>query len=191
MNLTIIAGLGNPGERYQETRHNVGFLAVEALAQRWSLSWKRGRFESVAARGGYKDWECLLVKPQIFMNRSGECLAPFLQFYKASLSDLIVLHDDLDLPLGRLKIQWGGGDAGHRGIRSLIDALNSQDFIRFRLGIGRPSKGIDPVEYVLKPWERSEKSELSQMIGKSVEALECLLEEGVEVAMNRYHGPQI
>lgn len=183
----MIAGLGNPGKEYQETRHNIGFLAVEALAQRWSLSWKKGRFNSLLAKGKYKNFECLLVKPQIFMNRSGEAIAPLLNFYRASLEDLIVFHDDLDLPLGRLKIKSGGGDGGHRGIRSLIESLSSEEFIRFRLGIGRPPQRVDPVEYVLRPWENEEKKGLPEVIQKGTEALEYFLDKGLEAVMNRYH----
>jgi PTH1 family peptidyl-tRNA hydrolase len=185
--LKIIAGLGNPGEEYSRTRHNIGFWVMETLAERWSFSWKKGRFNSLLAKGKYKDFECLLVEPQTFMNRSGEAITPLLDFYRVSLEDLIVFHDDLDLPLGRLKIKSGGGDGGHRGIRSLMESLSSGEFIRFRLGIGRPPQRVDPVEYVLRPWENEEKKELPEVIQKGIEALEYFLDKGLEAAMNRYH----
>ncbi len=185
--MKVIAGLGNPGEQYRQTRHNIGFLAVEALAQRWSLLWEKGHFEGFIARGRFKDMECLLVKPQTFMNRSGLCVAPLLRFYKVVLSDLFVFYDDLDLPLGRIRIKWGGGDGGHHGVGSLIDVLGSEGFIRLRLGIGRPPQGVDPVQYVLEPWSNEERKELPQMIQRSGEILESLIEKGLEMTMNQYH----
>lgn len=185
--MKIIAGLGNPGKRYRWTRHNLGFQVVDALSDRWSGSWKRSRFKGEIASCLFHDAEYLLVKPHTFMNRSGDCIAPLLYTYKCGPSDLLVLHDDLDLPFASLRIKRSGGDGGHRGVRSIIDSLEANDFVRFRLGIGRPAPETDPTDYVLDPWNREEREKLPQVIEHVLEAIESLLVEGVEAAMNRYH----
>ncbi|HWP34320.1 MAG TPA: aminoacyl-tRNA hydrolase [Thermodesulfobacteriota bacterium] len=185
--MKVVAGLGNPGPRYAPTRHNVGFRVVEALARAHGLRFGPHRFDALAARGRVAGEELLLVKPQTFMNESGRCLAPLLAFYRLGPADLLVVHDDLDLALGRIQIRQRGGDGGHNGLRSIIAALGDAGFLRLRVGIGRPPDRQDPADYVLSPFAPEELPVVEQAVGRSVEAIETLLREGVARAMTRFN----
>ncbi len=192
--MRIIAGLGNPGPQYERTRHNVGFMVVDALADRHGLRFGPQKFGAVTARGRLAGREVLLAKPLTFMNLSGRVLAPLLAFYKLAPADLLVVHDDLDLPLGRLQIRERGGDGGHNGLRSIIAELGDPGFLRLRVGIGRPPRdrsapggAQDPADYVLSPFAPEELPALEKVIARAVEAIETLLRDGVARAMNRYN----
>jgi PTH1 family peptidyl-tRNA hydrolase len=184
----LILGLGNPGRSYGWTRHNVGFLLLDCLAKRHGIEVSRRGMKSLYGRGRIGSEEVILAKPQTFMNLSGEAAQRLLQFFKLKPEMVIVLHDDLDLSWGQVRVRVRGGDGGHKGIRSIIDALGDGGFVRFKMGIGRPEiPGQDPADFVLDPLTGGEKEEFKKMIEGHVEALEVLILEGPQKAMDRFH----
>lgn len=176
-------GLGNPGPRYRLTRHNFGFLVLEAFAAEKGLVFEKGPFESEIAT--YRD--VFLLKPQTFMNLSGEAVAPWAEKLKITPERILVMHDDLDLPLGRIKFAPKGGAGGHRGVLSIIEHLGTREFPRLKLGIGRPPEGIPVREYVLSPFSEEEWPLVEKVIGRALEALDFLLLEGLLKAMSRFN----
>ncbi|HEY8370827.1 MAG TPA: aminoacyl-tRNA hydrolase [Thermodesulfobacteriota bacterium] len=198
--MRIIAGLGNPGPQYETTRHNVGFLVVDALADAHGLVFGPRKFDALTARGRVAGEEVLLAKPLTYMNLCGRSLAPLAAFHKVAPSDLLVVHDDLDLELGRIQLRERGGDGGHNGLRSIIAELGTRDFARLRVGIGRPRppEGAPPgaaaaarrgqvVDYVLSPFTDEELPILERVIARAVEAIESVLRDGIARAMNRFN----
>jgi PTH1 family peptidyl-tRNA hydrolase len=183
----MVVGLGNPGAEYEASRHNVGFRVVEALAGRAGTALTRRRHRSRFARAIFHGEEVLLVKPLTFMNESGSAVSAWQRALDPKPDRIVVIHDDLDLPASRLRIKAGGAHGGHRGIRSLIEALGSGDFLRIKVGIGRPRQGRDPVEHVLGPFEEAEREEIKAAVERAADAVEVLLQEGLEAAMNRYN----
>ncbi len=186
--MLLIAGLGNPGPRYQATRHNIGFRVIDELARQCSVpaSSFRDRFhgELASARLGSED--VLLLKPQTFMNESGRSVQAACTFYKIKPTDLIVAHDELDLPFAEVRLKKGGGDGGNRGIRSIIGALGP-DYVRIRLGIGRPPPEFqgDVADFVLQSFPLAEQAIVEQMIVRATEAVSLVTSLGLEKAMNR------
>jgi PTH1 family peptidyl-tRNA hydrolase len=179
-----IIGLGNPVPQYQKTRHNLGFWVIDRLAERWGIPLSRQAFLSVIGDGWWQGEKVFLVQPQTFMNRSGEAAVRIRDFYRLSLTDFIVVHDDLDLPLGRLRLKRGGGGAGgNRGVGSLMEAFQSKDFLRVKLGLGRPPGRMDPVDFVLQPFTRQEEASIVPAVDRAVEAIEVILTSGIEKAM--------
>lgn len=187
--MKIIVGLGNPGKEYERTVHNVGFRVVDWLAgyglRVTGLKFEK-KFNTEIAEGELNGEKVLLVKPQTFMNRSGEAVSAVINFYKVDLSDLIVVHDDTDLPLGRIKIQNGGGSAGHHGIESIVKCIGGRDFARIRVGIriGKDKAGA----FVLTSFGEKEQRLLEEMIEKAAETVKMILEKGIIPTMNRYNG---
>jgi PTH1 family peptidyl-tRNA hydrolase len=182
----VIAGLGNPGTPYEWSRHNIGFRLVDRLALIHNIHISRRRFKSLYGRGWIDSQEVILFKPMTFMNRSGEAVKRVIDSLQMGLEDLIVVHDDLDLPFGRLRFKRRGGDGGHQGVRSIIESLDGNTFPRLKIGIGRPPHGTDPAEYVLSPFDEAERSLLDGMLLKAAEAVTVMLLKGVETAMDRY-----
>jgi PTH1 family peptidyl-tRNA hydrolase len=182
----LIVGLGNPGIRYQETRHNVGFLVLDRLAKLNSIVNSTKRFQMLFGTGWIDSQKVVLAKPLTFMNRSGEAVKKTLHFFQVGMEDLIIIHDDLDLPFGRLRFKRRGGDGGHQGVRSIIELIGENNFLRLKVGIGRPPKGMDPAEFVLTSFDASEKSDLEGVLTRASEALGVALLEGLDTAMNRY-----
>ena len=183
----MVVGLGNPGAGYEASRHNVGFRAVEALADRAGITLGRRRYRSLFARGSLHGEELLLVKPLTFMNDSGSAVVAWQQALGLEPVRIIVIHDDLDLPTSQLRVKAGGGHGGHKGVRSIFEALGSADFLRIKVGIGRPRYGSDPVEHVLGPFEEAERDEMKMAVEQAAEAVEVLLQDGLEAAMTRYN----
>jgi PTH1 family peptidyl-tRNA hydrolase len=181
-----IFGLGNPGVHYQWSRHNIGFQVVDRLAEKYHILICTKRFKALYGTGWIDTKEVVLAKPMTFMNRSGEAVRKAVNFFHIGMEDLIVVHDDLDLPFGRLRFKRRGGDGGHQGVRSIIDSLNGNTFLRLKVGIGRPPKGVDPVEYVLEPFNSIQQFELDRILSQATESLLVMLLEGIEAAMNRY-----
>ena len=185
--MLLIAGLGNPGPRYQATRHNLGFRVVDELARQCGVpaSAFRERFHGEIASARLGDEELLLLRPQTFMNDSGRSVQAACTFYKLKPSELIVAHDELDLPFGELRLKKGGGDGGNRGIRSVTAALGP-DYIRIRLGIGRPPPDFrgDPADFVLQAFASAEQAGVDQMLSRATEAVSLLTTLGLEKAMN-------
>jgi len=183
----IIVGLGNPGNEYSETRHNVGFMAVDALADQWGIhSWKKRNQAFVAEyRGG--DEPVLLVKPQTFMNLSGVAVGELARWYKVAVEDIIVIFDDMDLPIGRLRLRMKGSSGGHRGIESLLTHLDKDTFARIRIGINRPPTGWQVVDYVLSRFTAEEQPVLSEAVKRAAEAAASIVGQGMNKAMNLYN----
>ena len=184
----LIIGLGNPGEEYKNNRHNVGFILIDKIAQELSLNFDNNKKKSLYARGKSKDIEYILLKPQTFMNLSGESAIYVSKFFNVKLEDIIVIYDDMDIPFGSFKIKKGGSSGGHNGIKSLIAHLQSDDFTRVRIGIGRPSAGKKVNDYVLSNFSKKEREELDTVIANDViEAVKVALFESPVIAQNKYN----
>lgn len=190
MAVKLIAGLGNPGTRYLWTRHNAGFMVLDCLARTAGIAVSKKSFSGLFGEGTWCGQRLFLLKPQTFMNLSGRSVAEALRFHKLALSDLIVIHDDLDIPFGRVKLKEGGGHGGHNGLRSLAQELGSADFVRVRVGIGRPSRG-DVADYVLNNFPPDQLRELAPLCDGALAALATLLESGLAKAMSLYNNKDI
>jgi PTH1 family peptidyl-tRNA hydrolase len=182
----LVVGLGNPGPRYAGNRHNAGFLVVEVLAERWAASFKAHKSRSDVAEARLAGIPVVLGKPRSFMNESGGPVAGLARFYKVPLERITVVHDELDLPYGALRIKRGGGDGGHNGLRSVTAALG-KDYARVRFGIGRPPGRQDPADYVLRDFSAAERKELGYHLDRAADAVEALLGHGLEAAQNEYN----
>ncbi len=186
MSTFVIVGLGNPGPKYQWTRHNAGFLFLDRLANLENLSINRKNFSGLAGEWNNNGNRIILLKPQTFMNLSGQAVMQALQFYKLPMSQLIVAHDELDLPFGTVRLKQGGGHGGHNGLRSIMEQLGKGDFIRLRIGIGRPPHG-DTVNYVLGNVPPDQMEDLPRVLDGGLDMLEMLLDEGLPKAMSLYN----
>jgi PTH1 family peptidyl-tRNA hydrolase len=180
----IVVGLGNPGGEYAGTRHNVGFRVVERLAETAGAKFRRER-QAVAAPAEIAGTAVLLVKPTTYMNLSGRAVAPLASRHGLGPERVLVVYDEMDLPLGRIRIRPRGSAGGHGGIKSLIASLPSQEFPRVRLGVGRPAE--DAIDHVLSPFTQEERPVIEESIARAAEAVETILREGLETAMNRYN----
>lgn len=182
----LIVGLGNPGVRYARNRHNVGFHCLRRLAAAHGLTFSRRQKRARVAKETIGGRRVVLALPQTFMNESGRAVAPLVQFYQVGLGRLLVVYDDLDLPLGTIRLRPEGGSGGHKGMRSIIQHLGSHDFPRLRVGIGRPPGQMDPADYVLQDFSTAEGSVIEEALERAVAAIETWLAEGIEEAMGRY-----
>ena len=192
--MRLILGLGNPGEEYRDTRHNVGFRVVEELARRWQVAVDRLECNSLSARvarGDEEGGDVLLAKPQTYMNRSGYAARCFAERYGLAPADLLVVYDEVNLPLGKLRLRRLGSPAGHRGLESVIENLRTPEVPRHRLGVapevGKP-EGEDMVDFVLSPFAPGELEAVAEMVHRAADACETWLREGVEAAMNQHNG---
>ena len=185
---TLIVGLGNPGLAYRHNRHNVGFMVADALADKLEIPLKRVKFKAQIGNGKLGDIPVIIAKPLTFMNNSGEAVAPLVRYFKVPLERLLVIHDDMDLPLGTLRMRPSGGSAGHNGMLSIFDKLGTNAIPRLRVGIGRPPGRMDPADYVLQDFPRSEEELLSMVIAQACEAALAFITNGLEKAMNTYNG---
>ena len=184
----VVAGLGNPGEEYARSRHNSGFMTIDRIAKANGVELSRRKFKGHIAEITLAGKAALLVKPQTFYNLSGECIADLLRYFKITPEHLIVVHDELDIKAGHLRIKRGGGDAGNRGVRSIAEALGATDFIRVRIGIGRAADPKDDdKDYLLRPMTATERGELASSLERAAGAVEAIAELGLERAMNRYN----
>jgi len=184
-----VAGLGNPGPQYAATRHNVGFMAVDLIAEHLKLRIDRSFKRALVGQGNYQEWKVLLAKPQTFMNLSGEAVSDLLRWYKLTPADLIVIYDDLDLAPGRLRVRANGGTGGHRGLASITAMLGTGDFARIRLGIGRPPvPGPAVPDWVLTRPAPAEEEAIKQTLALTPEVLWEIIAKGPESAMNRFNG---
>ncbi len=186
--MKLIAGLGNPGRAYAATRHNIGFMVVDRLAADYGIGVERSKFNARFGRGTIEGRAVILAKPQAYMNRSGLPLSQLTRFFKIPCTDLIVIHDDMDIAFGRIKIKQKGGSGGHKGIRSLREAFGDDRFVRVRVGVGRPTAHQDAADYVLANFSPAERRMLDEVIAQAREAVVTILREGAQVAMNRFNG---
>ena len=185
--MKIIAGLGNPGAEYARTKHNVGFMLVDALAERLGVDAWREKFNALVAEGRIGAQKVLLVKPLTYMNESGRALAPLLDWYKLAPEELIVVHDDMDIAVGTIRLRRKGSAGGHNGIKSLLAHIGSQEFSRVRIGIGRPLPGWTVVRHVLAPFSAEDGPKVHEAIAYLLPAVECIVTDGIDMAMNRYN----
>lgn len=184
----LVVGLGNPGENYARTRHNLGFMVADVLAARLGAKFKaHKRSGAEVSTGRLAGRAVVLAKPRCYMNESGRQLGPLAKFYSVPPADVIVIHDELDLDFGRIRLKLGGGEGGHNGLRSVASALGSKDFQRVRIGIGRPPGRKDPAAFVLDPFNTAERAEVPTICEQAADATELLIELGLEPAQNRVH----
>ena len=184
----LIIGLGNPGREYRDTRHNAGFMVVDRLCEAFNIRLARLQSKALIGTGTWETKKIVLAKPQTFMNLSGQCVGSLMRFYKTPLEQVLVIHDDLDLPVGTLRIRPGGGSAGQRGLASIIQQLGTQEFPRLRIGIGRPPGQMDPAAYVLERFTSSDKILIPLLLDRAVDAMKDFLQFGLDHAMNTYNG---
>lgn len=189
--MQLVVGLGNPGARYADTRHNVGYRVAVAFAAAHDIALVAGKYDGQFGLGSVEGREVGVLLPSTFMNRSGDSVAAALNHYPSvdPARDLVVAVDDLDLPFGRLRVRPGGSSGGHRGLESLIGRLQGDAFARLRFGIGRPDADVDPVAFVLEAFDADEEAALPEAITRATRAVEVILGNGVEAAMSRFNGP--
>lgn len=184
----LVVGLGNPGPQYAKTRHNVGFMVADLLAGRIGAAFKvhkRSGAEVLTGRLAHRP--VVLAKPRTFMNESGRQVGPLAKFYSVSPADVVVIHDDLDLDFGLIRLKTGGGEGGHNGLRSVANALGTKDFQRVRIGIGRPPGRKDPAAFVLEPFTAAERADVPALCEQAADATELLIDVGLEAAQNQVH----
>ncbi|MCX2732087.1 aminoacyl-tRNA hydrolase [Saccharopolyspora sp. NFXS83] len=184
---TLIVGLGNPGPRYEGNRHNVGFLVADELAARIGGKFKAHKAGSDVVEGRLGARRVVLAKPRSFMNLSGGPVAGTSKFYKVTPESLIVVHDELDLPYGTVRLKRGGGENGHNGLRSITKSLGTKEYLRVRFGVDRPPGRMDPADYVLKDFSGAERKDLGYFVDLCADAVEALAADGLEPAQNRFH----
>ena len=185
--MKLVLGLGNPGRRYTRTRHNLGFLLLDRIAEARGIRIGDERCESLVGRGEWEQESLVLAKPQTYMNNSGLAAAALLRRFRVRGADLVVAYDDLDLPFGRLRIRCGGSAGGHRGMASILQHIADRDFVRVRIGIGRPPEGMDTVDYVLSRFSPEEQDSLDGVLAKAAEAVEAIVLEGPVRAMESFN----
>ncbi len=185
--MKLIVGLGNPGPEYAATRHNIGSMATVCLAERNGISLKRKGHQGLYGVGRVAGTEATILLPQTYMNRSGASVASACQSLDVEPGDLVVVHDEIDLDFGTLRIKVGGGHGGHNGLRSIVGALGATEYNRLRMGVGRPPAGGDVSRYVLSGFTTAEREQLNEYLAKAAAALEVLVQEGPQAAMNLYN----
>lgn len=185
--MKLVVGLGNPGRRYARTRHNLGFLLLDRIAEARGIRIGDDRCESLVGRGEWERESLVLAQPQTYMNNSGVAAAALLRRFRVRGADLVVAYDDLDLPFGRLRIRCGGSAGGHRGLASILQHVADRDFVRLRMGIGRPPAGVDAVEYVLSRFSAEEQQSLEDVLSRAEEALEAIVLKGPVRAMEDFN----
>jgi len=184
----LIIGLGNPGREYKDTRHNIGFMLIDHIAVRLDARGMKLQSKAIVTSGRYEDRKVILAKPQTYMNLSGQSIQGLLHFYKIPIENLIVAHDDLDLPFGTIRIRPSGGPGGQRGMASTIERLGTKDFPRLRMGIGRPPGRMDPKDYVLQNFSKDDFMLIPDILNKSADAALTFITRGLNAAMNKFNG---
>ena len=185
----LVVGLGNPGPTYAGNRHNAGFLVLDELAARVGGRFKAHKGRADLIEGRLAGQRALLAKPKCYMNESGGPVASLRDFFKLSVEQVVVVHDELDLPFGTVRLKQGGGDNGHNGLRSISSALGSRDYLRVRVGIGRPPGRQDPADFVLKDFSATEKKSLPSVLADAADAVEAIVADGLAAAQQRFHSP--
>jgi len=184
----LIVGLGNPGPDYRQNRHNVGFMVVNALASTLDIPIQRVEMRALVGKGLFDGERLILAKPQTYMNNSGQAVASLARFYKIPPEQIMVIHDDLDLPFGTLRLRPFGGTGGQRGMESIVAKLGTRDFPRLRVGIGRPPGRMDPADYVLHDFDPDQETFLPEIFDRAVKAISRFITSGIEMAMNEFNG---
>lgn len=185
--MKLVAGLGNPGKEYASTKHNLGFLAVDEIARRAGIDLTKKKFRGSYGEGVISGERLILLKPETYMNRSGEAVSEAAVFYNISPPDIIVIHDEMDLPSGTVRVKAGGGSAGHNGIRSIVERIGSPDFVRIRMGIGKPGEKSKGATHVLSKFGSGESDAVKMSVETAADAVFELIENGLERTMNKFN----
>ncbi len=185
--MKIIVGLGNPGRKYEHTRHNAGFMAIDELAKNLYVDIAQEKYFALIGKARIDSEQVVLIKPQTYMNESGRAVAAAVRGSYADVADLLVIHDELDLPSGSVRVKIGGGHGGHNGLRSIIEHLGSAEFVRVRIGIGRPAPDRDTADYVLSPFLAEEREAATKAVNRAAEAVKAFMKEGLTAAMNKFN----
>jgi PTH1 family peptidyl-tRNA hydrolase len=185
--MILIAGLGNPGKEYENTRHNVGFLTIDKIAEEVGVKITKKGFQSLYNLGQFEESKILLLKPQTYMNNCGNALREAREFYKIDTDKIIVIHDEIDLPLGRIKLKKDGGSAGHNGIKSIIANIGSNNFARVRVGVGKPYDKNNVIKHVLSGFSKEERQQLPEVIESARDSVFAIIMSGIEKAMNEFN----
>lgn len=185
--MKLFVGLGNPGKEYEQTRHNVGFMVMDELAKRWNLAYNQAKFNGIFASHMISGEKVILCKPLTYMNLSGECVRPLIDYYKIDIDDVVVIYDDLDLPVGKIRLRMTGSAGGHNGMKSLIQHLGTDQFKRIRIGIGRPQNGQKVTDYVLGRFTKEEEHNIQQAIMRATDACEKFVASSFLQVMNEYN----
>ena len=186
----LIVGLGNPGTQYEDTRHNAGFMVVDKLAGDFGISLNKSKFDLHYGRGTIKDHAVMLANPMAFMNRSGPPVQKLAAYFKIPSRDMLIIHDDIDLAFGRLKIKEKGGHGGHKGLKSIINAVGEDEFVRLRVGVGRSETGSSVSDHVLGPFYNDERELLDAVLSRARDAVVTILTEGSKIGMNRFNSDE-
>lgn len=187
----FLAGLGNPGKEYEHNRHNIGFMILNRFVKKYGENFSKYEKQALIAKFLIEKKRLILVKPQTFMNRSGQAIVPLVRYYKIPLENMLIVYDDIDLPFGLIRIRPSGGAGGHNGLASIINQLGTNIFPRMRVGIGRPPGKQNAASYVLKNFSASETDVLEIILEKSCEAITVFLQDGIEAAMNRFNSSSV
>ncbi|WP_062350087.1 aminoacyl-tRNA hydrolase [Bacillus kwashiorkori] len=185
--MKLIVGLGNPGKQYEKTRHNIGFKVIDELSTQFNLPLTETKFRGLYSKGIVNGEKVILLKPMTYMNLSGEAVKPLMEYFQISIDDLLVVYDELDLPVGKIRLRYKGSAGGHNGIKSLIAHLGTQEFKRIRIGIDRPEPGFAITDYVLGKFSKQEAKVMQEVMKKCVEACETWLKEPFLDVMNKYN----
>ena len=177
--IKLVVGLGNPGREYERTRHNVGWWVIDELSERLDFSLNREKFKGLYGETRVNDRKVIFLKPLTYMNRSGESVSQFVRFFKLKPSEVLLIYDDLDLPLGKVRFREKGSSAGHRGVQSVIESLGTQEIPRIKIGIGRPATKEEVVDYVLSPFSEEELPQIEEAVKRAADCVEALLREGI------------
>ena len=186
--MKLIVGLGNPGKDYEKTRHNAGFMCIDEVAKKLNMSFDTKKFKALIAMGFVGGEKVILMKPQTYMNLSGETLIDIYKYYKVDMENIIVIYDDIDLEVGKLRIRKKGSAGTHNGMRSIVKCLGATDFPRVRVGVSRPMPGQDLADFVLSRFRKEEASDLEIGLDKAYRAVDCMIRENIDMAMNKYNG---
>jgi len=186
----LVVGLGNPGREYRDSRHNIGFMLIDHLAKRFDLSFSRLESKALVTKGAYQDRRVILAKPQTYMNLSGQSIGSLVRFYKIELDNLMIVYDDVDLPMGSLRIRPAGGSGGHKGMQSIIERLSTDTVPRLRIGIGRPPGRMEAADYVLQDFTKNEAPLVMQMLDRAADAIQVYLSTGITMSMNQFNPRQ-
>lgn len=185
--MKLIVGLGNPGKTYHDTRHNVGFAAIDTLAEKLDISVTKARFQGLFGQGRYAGEAVILLKPVTYMNLSGQSVAELMKFYKIEPTDVLVLHDDVDIPAGTIRLRAKGGPGTHNGMKSVVKSLGIEAFHRIKIGVGQAPPQWDLADFVLSKLTEDDRKDVDDAVKQAVDASLCWLKDGIDVAMNRYN----
>ncbi|MDD2400887.1 MAG: aminoacyl-tRNA hydrolase [Clostridia bacterium] len=189
--MKLIVGLGNPGDEYKKTRHNIGFMVLDALTACYRIDKEKKQCKALLGQGNIEGQKIMIAKPQTYMNNSGEAVLEILNYYKNAFDDFIIIHDDLDMDCGRIRFKRGGGSGGHNGLKSITKMLNSDDYSRLKIGIGRPPKPMKTEDYVLGTFSKEEREYIPDIINAALNGLKMWCSKDIDDVMNEYNGVNI